>query len=118
MVPIRMFARIDHVGVAVEHLDAAIALYEQTYGMELGHPAAGNQAPGSAQGISFGFQASPPLAARVSDDELSRLHDALGGEGWHELSAEYGTIKLSLAHVLWLRVERDEQRVGFGLSSL
>lgn len=32
-----MFARIDHVGVAVEDLDAAIALYEQTYKMELVH---------------------------------------------------------------------------------
>jgi methylmalonyl-CoA/ethylmalonyl-CoA epimerase len=32
-----MFARIDHVGVAVEDLDAAIALYETTYEMELVH---------------------------------------------------------------------------------
>ena len=32
-----MFARIDHVGVAVEDLDAAIALHEGTYGMELVH---------------------------------------------------------------------------------
>jgi len=32
-----MFARIDHVGVAVEDLDAAIALYENTYAMELVH---------------------------------------------------------------------------------
>ena len=32
-----MFARIDHVGVAVEDLDAAIALHEQTYGLKLAH---------------------------------------------------------------------------------
>src|SRR4051794_19866366 len=32
-----MFARIDHIGVAVEDLDAAIKLYEQTYGMALVH---------------------------------------------------------------------------------
>jgi methylmalonyl-CoA epimerase len=32
-----MFARIDHVGVAVEDLDAAIALHQTTYGMELVH---------------------------------------------------------------------------------
>ena len=32
-----MFARIDHVGVAVEDLDAGIALYDQTYDMELVH---------------------------------------------------------------------------------
>jgi methylmalonyl-CoA/ethylmalonyl-CoA epimerase len=32
-----MFDRIDHVGVAVEDLDAAISLYEQTMEMELAH---------------------------------------------------------------------------------
>ena len=32
-----MFARIDHIGVAVEDLDAAIELYDQTYDMELVH---------------------------------------------------------------------------------
>jgi len=32
-----MFDRIDHVGVAVEDLDAAIALYEGAFGMPLVH---------------------------------------------------------------------------------
>jgi methylmalonyl-CoA/ethylmalonyl-CoA epimerase len=32
-----MFDRIDHIGVAVEDLDAAIALHEGTYGMALVH---------------------------------------------------------------------------------
>ena len=32
-----MFARIDHVGVAVDDLDAAIALHEQAYGLQLAH---------------------------------------------------------------------------------
>ena len=32
-----MFDRIDHVGVAVEDLDAAISLYEQTMEMRLAH---------------------------------------------------------------------------------
>ena len=68
-----------------------------------------------AQRISIGFQASPPLATRVSDDELTRLQGALGGEGWHEVQAEDGEIKLNLQYVLWLRVEKDEQRVGFGI---
>ena len=68
-----------------------------------------------AQRISIGFQASPPLALRVSDDELGRLNDALGGEGWHEITAEDGTVKLNLVHVLWVRTESDEHRVGFGI---
>ena len=32
-----MFGRIDHVGVAVDDLDAAIALYEKSFEMELAH---------------------------------------------------------------------------------
>jgi methylmalonyl-CoA/ethylmalonyl-CoA epimerase len=32
-----VFGRIDHIGVAVADLDAAIALHEQTYGMPLVH---------------------------------------------------------------------------------
>jgi methylmalonyl-CoA epimerase len=32
-----MFARVDHIGVAVDDLDAAVALHEQTYGMRVAH---------------------------------------------------------------------------------
>ena len=32
-----MFDRIDHIGVAVEDLDSAIALYEQSFEMKLAH---------------------------------------------------------------------------------
>ena len=69
-----------------------------------------------AQRISIGFQASPPMALRVSEEQLTTLRDALGGEGWHEIDAEDGRVKLSLQHVLWVKADKDEQRVGFGLS--
>jgi methylmalonyl-CoA epimerase len=32
-----MFGRIDHIGVAVEDLDAALALYAESFAMELAH---------------------------------------------------------------------------------
>jgi methylmalonyl-CoA/ethylmalonyl-CoA epimerase len=32
-----VFGRIDHIGVAVEDIDAAIALYERSFEMELAH---------------------------------------------------------------------------------
>jgi hypothetical protein len=70
-----------------------------------------------AQRISIGFQASPPLALRVSDAQLAKLNDALGGEGWHEIEADDGSVRLNLAHVLWVRTEKDEHRVGFGIAS-
>ena len=71
----------------------------------------------TTQRISIGFQASPPIALRVSEEELGKLTGALGGEGWHDLDGEDGTLKLSLQHVLWVRVEREESRVGFGIGS-
>lgn len=70
-----------------------------------------------AQRISIGFPASPPLALRVSDSELEKLRDALGSNGWHDVEADDGFVRLNLQHVLWLRVEADEHRVGFGLAS-
>jgi hypothetical protein len=69
------------------------------------------------QRISIGFQASPPLALRVTDEQLAKLNDALGSEGWHEVEAEDGYVRLNLAHVLWVRTESDEHRVGFGIAS-
>lgn len=70
-----------------------------------------------AQRISIGFHASPPVALRVSDDELAKLQSAVGSGGWHVVDAEDGTVKLNLQHVLWLKVDKDEQRVGFGLGA-
>ena len=69
------------------------------------------------QRISIGFQASAPLALRVTDEQLKKLNDALGGEGWHEVEAEDGSVRLNLVHVLWVRTESDEHRVGFGIAS-
>lgn len=68
-----------------------------------------------AQRISIGFHASPPLALRVSDEQLASLQGAIGSEGWHEVTGEDGVVKLNLNHVLWLKVDKDEPRVGFGL---
>jgi hypothetical protein len=70
-----------------------------------------------AQRISIGFHASPPIALRVSDDALSALQAALGSQGWHEIDADDGSVKLNLEHVLWVKVDKDEGHVGFGLSS-
>ena len=69
-----------------------------------------------AQRVSLGIQYAPPLALRVSEEELTKLQDALEGGGWHEVAAEDGNLKLRLDSVLWLRVDASEQRVGFGLS--
>ncbi len=66
------------------------------------------------QRISIGFLGGPTLAARVAPAELTRLRDALGSGVWHELAAEDGTVALDLGKVVYVLVDHEEHRVGFG----
>lgn len=66
------------------------------------------------QKVSIGFSGGQVLAVRVRSEELSKLRQALGGSGWHELQAEDGVVSLDLGRVDYLLVDQDEHRVGFG----
>ena len=68
----------------------------------------------SPRRVSVGFQGGQVLALRVSDEQLKALHKALGSGGWHELETEDGPVRLDLAQVVYVRVEGDDSRVGFG----
>jgi hypothetical protein len=64
--------------------------------------------------MSVGFQGGQVLALRVGEEPLRALYKALGSNGWHELETEDGPVRLDLAQVVYVRVEADDQRVGFG----
>lgn len=66
------------------------------------------------QKISIGFDGGQILSARVGREELVKLRQALGKEGWHELTAEDGTVALDLDSVVYVLVDHEETRVGFG----
>jgi hypothetical protein len=66
------------------------------------------------QRISVGFVGGQALSARVKVAELARLRQALGTVGWHELKAEDGAVALDLAKVVFVQVDDEEHRVGFG----
>jgi hypothetical protein len=66
------------------------------------------------QKISIGFIGGQVLSARVAPNELARLRDALGDEGWHDLTAETGTVALDLKRIVYVLVDHEEHRVGFG----
>jgi hypothetical protein len=66
------------------------------------------------QKINIGFLGGPVLAARVPPAELTRLRDALGKPGWHEVAAEDGTVALDLEKVVYVLVDNEGHRVGFG----
>jgi len=66
------------------------------------------------QKISIGFLGGQVLSARVDAAELSKLRAALGSTGWHELAAEDGTVALDLTRVVYVLLDDEGHRVGFG----
>jgi hypothetical protein len=66
------------------------------------------------QKINIGFLGGPVLSARVAPDDLSKLRQALGTTGWHDLTAEDGIIALDLEKVVYVLVDTEGHRVGFG----
>ncbi len=68
----------------------------------------------ASRNISLGFTASMPVSIKAPQEELDKLIGALGGEGWHDVEGDDGTVRLNLANVLWVRADREEHRVGFG----
>jgi hypothetical protein len=66
------------------------------------------------QKVSIGFIGSQVLAGRIAPAELSKLRDALGSDGWKNVRFEDGTAALDLGKVVYVLVEDEEHRVGFG----
>ncbi len=66
------------------------------------------------QRISIGFEGGQVLSARVPLAQLANLRKALGTQGWHELEADDGTVALDLEKVVYVLVDHEGQRVGFG----
>jgi hypothetical protein len=64
--------------------------------------------------ISVGFKGGQVLALRVTDEQLSALHSALGNGSWHELQTEDGPVRVDLNQVVYVQAESKEQSVGFG----
>ncbi len=64
--------------------------------------------------VSVGFIGSQVLSGRIAPPELSKLRDSLGTESWRDVRFEDGTVALDLSKVVYVLVEDDEHRVGFG----
>src|SRR5436309_3436738 len=99
-----MLTTIDHIGVAVDDLDAALALYRNALAMPLVH-----RETVSDQGVEA-------VLLDVGDSHVE-LREALGSTGWHDVSAEDGTVAIALGSVVYVIVAHEEHRVGFGIGS-
>ena len=63
-----------------------------------------------------GFQGGQVLAVKVSQDAYDGLRRALGDDSaarWHELKTQDSDIAIDLSQVVYVRIDTEEQRVGF-----
>ena len=91
-----MFARIDHVGVAVEDLDAGIALYEKTYAMTLVHRETVTEQGVEAVLLDVG-ENHVELLRPLADDTPVGKFLAKRGPGLHHVAYQVTDIEAALA---------------------
>jgi hypothetical protein len=68
----------------------------------------------NVQRVSVGFFGAQVLALRLRPEVLEALREAVKEGQWHDVDAEDGSVRLNTAQVVYVRVESDEHRVGFG----
>jgi methylmalonyl-CoA/ethylmalonyl-CoA epimerase len=91
-----VFARIDHIGVAVEDLDAAIALHESTYGMALAHRETVTEQGVEAVLLDVGENHVELLRPLAQDTPVGRFL-ATHGPGLHHVAYQVPDIEAALA---------------------
>ena len=108
-----MFARIDHVGVAVEDLDASIALYEKTYNMELVHRETVTEQGVEAVLLDVGENHVELLAPLGPDTPVGKFL-AKKGPGLHHVAYQVQDIDATLAALkdAGLRLIDPTPRIG------
>jgi methylmalonyl-CoA/ethylmalonyl-CoA epimerase len=108
-----VFARIDHVGVAVDDLDAAIALHEQTYGMRLVHRETVTDQGVEAVLLDVGENHVELLLPLADDTPVGRFL-AKRGPGLHHVAYQVADIDAALDRLrgLGVRLIDESPRVG------
>ena len=108
-----MFAQIDHVGVAVDDLDAAIALHKDTYGMALAHREVVEAQGVEAVLLDVGTSHVELLRPLQPDTAVGRFL-ASRGPGLHHVAYRVADIEAALDHLRdrGLRLIDETPRVG------
>ena len=108
-----MFGRIDHIGVAVEDLDAAIALYETSFEMELVHRETVDSQGVEAVLLDVGDGHVELLAPLGPDTPVGRFLDRRG-PGLHHVAYRVPDIDAALqdARAAGLRLLDEQPRTG------
>jgi methylmalonyl-CoA/ethylmalonyl-CoA epimerase len=108
-----MFDRIDHIGVAVEDLDLAIALYEQSFEMKLAHRETVESQGVEAVLLDVG-DGHVELLRPLSPDTAVGKFVEKRGPGLHHVAYAVANIDATLESLKQAGVELidDEARVG------
>ena len=109
-----MFARIDHVGVAVESIDAALALYDQAYEMTLVHREVVTEQGVEAVLLDVGenhVELLQPLGPETPVGEFLEKR----GPGIHHVAYQVADIDSELARLVAAGVEMIDQQPRTGI---
>ena len=108
-----MFGRIDHIGVAVEDLDAALTLYESSFSLELAHREVVEEQGVEAVLLDVG-DGHVELLAPLGEDTPVGKFIAKNGPGLHHVAYQTDDIDATLEQIrsAGLRLIDEQPRVG------
>ncbi|HVF76799.1 MAG TPA: methylmalonyl-CoA epimerase [Solirubrobacteraceae bacterium] len=108
-----MFNRVDHIGVAVEDIDASLELYERDYGMTLVHREIVAEQGVEAVLLDVGENHIELLAATGPDTPVGRFI-AKKGPGMHHVAYQVDDIEATLAALkeAGLKLIDETPRIG------
>jgi methylmalonyl-CoA/ethylmalonyl-CoA epimerase len=108
-----VFARIDHIGVAVEQLDRALELYRDSFQMELAHREVVEEQGVEAVLLDVGQNHVELLAPLSPDTPVGRFL-AKNGPGLHHVAYQVSDIDSTLGQLkdAGLRLIDEQPRMG------
>jgi methylmalonyl-CoA/ethylmalonyl-CoA epimerase len=108
-----MFTRVDHIGVAVQDIDAALTLYERDYAMTLVHRETVTEQGVEAALLDVGENHVELLAPTGADTTVARFL-AKRGPGIHHVAYQVDDIDSTLSSLrdAGLRLIDEQPRVG------
>jgi len=109
-----MFGRIDHIGVAVEDLDGAIALYEQSFEMTLAHRETVADQGVEAVLLDVG-EGHVELLAPLAPDTAVGKFLARKGEGLHHVAYAVDDIDAALERIAATGIELIDAKPRVGI---
>jgi len=110
---VRVFNRIDHIGIAVEDIDAALALYERDYAMKLVHRETITEQGVDAALLDVGENHVELLGALTPDSPVGKFL-AKKGPGMHHVAYQVDDIEAALAALRdsGMRLIDETPRIG------